>query len=120
MYKHDPGLKLLLAHPGGPFWQNKDEGAWSIPKGVIGESGDEREAAVREFGEEIGSRPRGPSGHRLESNRFEPEWPPHSEVVQSFPEIDRAEFFDPGTAMININPAQRPLIKRLQSLLRHP
>src|ERR1700761_8474322 len=104
------GLEVLLAHPGGPFWRNKDEGAWSIPKGEIDSSEDPEQAARREFAEELGSgvtileltplgeiRQRG--GKRviafagegdfdpatLESNTFEIEWPPRRGRRQSFP-----------------------------------
>ena len=112
------GLQVLLVHPGGPFWRNKDDGAWSIPKGEI-EGGEDLEAAARrEFLEELGPtasigplralgeiRQRG--GKRvvaflgecdfdpatLSRNMFEIEWPPRSGRVQSFPEVDRAEWF---------------------------
>ena len=106
-------LEVLLVHPGGPFWAKKDDGAWTIPKGLY-ESGEEPEAAARrEFAEETGYAPAGemlalgsfrqPSGKRvmafaleddfepdeLVSNTFEMEWPPRSGKRQSFPEIDR-------------------------------
>ena len=108
------GSKLLLVHPGGPFWARKDVGAWSIPKGEYAEGEDALAVAMREFEEETGVRPRGefcrsvssfsraarssrPGRSRaistsgaLKSNLFEMEWPPRSGRKQSFPEVDRA------------------------------
>src|ERR1700709_2650853 len=113
------GLEVLLVHPGGPFWRNKDGGAWSIPKGEIDVAEDPEQAARREFAEELGStaavgalealgevRQRG--GKRviafcgegdfdpiaLSSNTFDIEWPPRSGRRQTFPEVDRAGWFD--------------------------
>jgi predicted NUDIX family NTP pyrophosphohydrolase len=121
-------IQVLLAHPGGPFWKRKDEGAWSIPKGLIGAHENPFSAALREFGEETGHRPDGkaialgnarqPGGKivhawampgdfdaaGLQSNMFEMEWPPRSGRRQSFPEIDRAAWF-------NIADAQRKILK---------
>lgn len=137
-------LEVLLVHPGGPFWRNKDEGAWSIPKGEMGEDEDATVAARREFVEETGCdlvglleplgeiRQRG--GKRvtafavegdldvlaIKSNRFEIEWPPKSEKVQSFPEIDRAEWFDLPAADKKILEGQRPLLDRLANLVAEP
>jgi predicted NUDIX family NTP pyrophosphohydrolase len=137
-------LEVLLVHPGGPFWRNKDEGAWSIPKGEMGEDEDATVAARREFVEETGCdlvglpeplgeiRQRG--GKRvtafavegdldvlaIKSNRFEIEWPPKSEKVQSFPEIDRAEWFDLPAAHKKILEGQRPLLDRLANLMAEP
>ena len=132
------GLEGLLAHPGGPFWRNKDEGAWSIPKGEIDPSEDPEQAARREFAEELGPgatileltalgeiRQRG--GKRviafagegdfdpaaLESNTFEIEWPPRSGRRQAFPEIDRAQWFDPKAARGKLLSAQVELLDRL-------
>ena len=111
-------LMVLLVHPGGPFWARKDAGAWSIPKGEYAQGEDALAVAVREFEEETGMRPAGEfralgevtqSGGKmvaawavegdfdpaaLKSNRFELEWPPRSGRMQSFPEVDRAEWFD--------------------------
>ena len=127
-----------LVHPGGPFWARKDEGAWSIPKGEYDEGEDPLAVARREFEEELGSpTPAGgiidlgelvqPSRKlitafavagdfdtsRLRSNLFELEWPPKSGRMQSFPEIDRAEWFTPDEAGAKILPGQRPFIDRL-------
>jgi predicted NUDIX family NTP pyrophosphohydrolase len=131
-------LRLLLVHPGGPFWAKKDEGAWSIPKGEYDEGEDPLAVARREFEEELGSpAPAGdmldlgelvqPSrkriaafavegdfdANRLKSNLFELEWPPKSGTMQSFPEVDRAEWFTLDEARAKILPGQRPFIDRL-------
>ncbi len=135
------GLELLLAHPGGPYWRNKDAGAWSIPKGVM-ESGDPLTCARREFHEETGLvatgkfiqlRPiRQKSGKTVHafalegdfdltafsSNEFEIEWPPHSGKRQRFPEVDRISYFKVATARRKILPAQRPFIEELAKLLK--
>ena len=131
------GLEVLLGHPGGPFWRKKDQGAWSIPKGLIalGEAPDV--AAYREFVEETGHRPTGdsislgtakqPGGKLvhvwamegdwnstdLQSNTFELEWPPRSGRLQTFPEIDRAAWFDIAEARIKILKGQATFIDRL-------
>jgi predicted NUDIX family NTP pyrophosphohydrolase len=134
----EDALRLLLVHPGGPFWARKDEGAWSIPKGEYDEGEDPLAVARREFEEELGSP--APAGEaielgelvqpsrklitafavagdfdtsRLRSNLFELEWPPKSGRMQSFPEIDRAEWFTPDEAGAKILPGQRPFIDRL-------
>jgi predicted NUDIX family NTP pyrophosphohydrolase len=141
MYRHAGGggrLQVLLAHPGGPFWRGKDEQAWTIPKGEYEDSEAALAAAQREFGEETGFAATPPfaalgevvqkSGKRitawafsgecdpaaLRCNSFEMEWPPRSGRRQSFPEIDRVEWFDLDTARQKINPAQRALLDRLQ------
>jgi len=135
------GFEVLLAHPGGPFWRNKDAGAWTIPKGEIGAGEDPRVAALREFEEEIGVLPSGSmislgairqkagkvvhawacegdfDPGDLRSNEFETEWPPRSGRRQTFPEVDRCAWFDPATAREKINPAQVELIDRLQQAL---
>jgi predicted NUDIX family NTP pyrophosphohydrolase len=131
------GLEVLLVHPGGPFWRNKDEGAWSIPKGEMGEGEDAAVAARREFFEETGCALSGPvellgdirqrGGKRvtafavegdldvdaIKSNTFEIEWPPKGGKMQSFPEIDRAAWFDLPAAHIKILQSQRTLLDRL-------
>ncbi|HJN11105.1 MAG TPA: NUDIX domain-containing protein [Pirellulaceae bacterium] len=142
MYRIDDGkLQVLLAHPGGPFFQNKDEGAWSIPKGEIEPDEDLLEAAQREFREETGVVPNGPFAalktveqkggkivhawafegdcdpSAIVSNTFTMEWPPKSGQQKEFPEIDRAEFFDVATAKRKINAAQASLIDELEELL---
>ena len=138
----DGAPEVLLVHPGGPFWANKDDGAWSIPKGEHGEDEDPRAAALREFEEETGTAPppaaladlgsvRLKSGKQVlayavagdldpadvRSNTFELEWPPRSGRTQSFPEIDRAEWFDLTTARGKLNPAQAEFVDRLEALL---
>ena len=142
MYRiQDGNLQVLLAHPGGPFFQNKDEGAWSIPKGEIEPDEDFLEAAQREFEEEIGVTPTGrfipltlvkqkggkivhawafegdcdPSA--IVSNTFTMEWPPKSGRQAEFPEIDRAEFFDVAVARRKINAAQAALIDELEEIM---
>ncbi|WP_342236423.1 NUDIX domain-containing protein [Inquilinus sp. OTU3971] len=142
MYKRVDGQRfVLLVHPGGPFWRGKDLGAWSIPKGEP-EPGEDFEAtARREFAEELGTAPEGPllplgrirqrggkavtafavtgdldvSGIR--SSEFQLEWPPKSGRIQSFPEVDRAEWFDLPTARHKILEGQRPLLDRLEEIL---
>jgi predicted NUDIX family NTP pyrophosphohydrolase len=137
-----PGLEVLLVHPGGPFWAKKDLGAWSIPKGEYEEGEDPLAVARREFEEELGAPPpsgdfmslgelRQPSrkviavfaieGHfnpaMLKSNDFAMEWPPKSGTMQSFPEVDRAEWFAPDAARKKILPGQAPFIDRLEARL---
>ncbi len=138
MYRR-PGadVELLLVHPGGPFWAGKDLGAWSIPKGEYSESEDALAVARREFEEETGARPRGdllPLGELvqpgrkivtawalegdfdasgLKSNLFEIEWPPKSGRKQSFPEVDRAQWFSPADARRKILMGQSEFIARL-------
>ena len=128
---------VLIVHPGGPFWARKDLGAWSIPKGEH-DDGEEPEAcARREFLEELGVaapadltdlgtiRQKNRKEVRafygegdldvngIVSNTFEIEWPPRSGRTQSFPEIDRAEWFDVETAREKLNPAQAEFLDRL-------
>jgi predicted NUDIX family NTP pyrophosphohydrolase len=134
-------LEVLLVHPGGPFWRNKDDGAWSIPKGEMDEGEDPAEAALREFMEELGNAPALPlrplgeirqrGGKRVHafivegdidvgavaSNTFEIEWPPKSGRLQTFPEVDRAEWFDLLRANEKILASQRPLLDRLMELV---
>jgi predicted NUDIX family NTP pyrophosphohydrolase len=136
------GVEVLLVHPGGPFWQKKDSGAWSIPKGEVTEGEDLLAAARRELLEETGFSAEGPalalgsvrqrSGKvvhawavrgdadpsRLRSNSFELEWPPRSGVARSFPEIDRAAWCDLAEARRRIVPAQVPLLEALAAGLR--
>lgn len=134
---------MLLVHPGGPFWRNKDEHAWSIPKGEHAEDEEPRQAAEREFGEELGMPvPAGPwldlgevrqSGGKwvrawavevddlpvdeFVSNEFEVEWPPRSGQRRSFPEVDRAEWTDVATARQRLVQAQVQLVERLLATL---
>jgi len=132
------GLEVLLVHPGGPFWRNKDEGAWTIPKGEFDNGEDPLEAAKREFKEETGSTPsdgkyipltpikqkNGKIVHawavegdfdpaRLNSNEFETEWPPKSGRTQKFPEVDRAEWFAPDVAKRKMLSGQGALVDEL-------
>jgi predicted NUDIX family NTP pyrophosphohydrolase len=135
------GLELLLAHPGGPFWARKDDGAWTLPKGELLPGEDPLVAARREFEEETGHAPDGEflplgevrqgSGKRvmawavegdfdpaqLRSNLFEMEWPPRSGRLRPFPEVDRVGWFAPDAAATKLLPAQRAFIERLQQLL---
>jgi predicted NUDIX family NTP pyrophosphohydrolase len=140
-YRPRPGgIEVLLAHPGGPFWTKKDDGAWSLPKGLYTETENPLEAAKREFAEEIGMAIDGSFTHLGEfsqpggkiisawaveadlneadfkSNLFEMEWPPRSGKRQEFPEVDRAQWFDLRSALGKIIRGQVPII---QALARH-
>ena len=138
LYRHNEGsLEVLLVHPGGPFWRNKDEGSWTIPKGEFIDE-DPLAAAKREFNEETGTAP--PDGPympltpikqkngkvvsawavegdfdpaRLSSNEFETEWPPKSGRMQKFPEVDRAEWFAPDVAKQKMLSGQGALVDEL-------
>jgi len=141
MYQHrKDGLFVLLVHPGGPFWQSRDLGAWSIPKGEYGPDEEPEAVAFREFEEELGVRPSGRPEYlgevvqaggkhvlayaitgdldtsEIRSNTFELEWPPRSGRRRSFPEIDRAGWFSLALARKKILPAQRPLLDRLEAV----
>ncbi len=131
------GLEVFLVHPGGPFWAKKDEGAWSIAKGLLDEGEDAEAAARREFEEETGvaiAQPltelgsfRQPSGKiiiafaaqgdcdpaTIRSNDFEMEWPPKSGRMAKFPEVDRAGWFAPEVALAKIVKGQRPIVEVL-------
>jgi len=145
MYRKRAGrLEVLLVHPGGPFWRNKGEGAWSIPKGEVADGEEMLDAAKREFQEETGFMPVGrfiplrevrlKSGKTvhawavegdldptaIRSNTFTMEWPPKSGKRAEFPEVDRAEFFDPETARKKINPAQAALVIELEKRIASP
>ena len=147
MYRVRGGvLEVLLAHPGGPFWKKKDEGAWTIPKGEIESGCDPLSEACREFQEETGIQPAPPfralgsivqkSGKTvhgwafqgdcdpvaIRSNMAEIEWPARSGKKMLVPEIDRAEFFTVEEAAKKINPAQTPFLKALAEIVRnaHP
>jgi predicted NUDIX family NTP pyrophosphohydrolase len=138
LYRHsDDGIEVLLGHPGGPFWRNRDLASWSIPKGLIAEDETPLAAAKREFAEETGHRPRGkartlgearqPGGKivhawaiegdwdadSLKSNMFEMEWPPRSGRRQSFPELDRAGWFGINEAHRKILQGQAVFLDRL-------
>lgn len=145
LYRRPPGgLQVFLAHPGGPFWHNRDAGAWTIPKGVAEPGEDTLAAARREFEEETGIRPFGPflplgsirqkagklvhawawegdaDPERVTSNTTQTEWPRGSGRLLTFPEVDRCGWFDPQVAREKINPAQAELIDRLERTLSEP
>ena len=142
LYRRRGGeVEVLLVHPGGPFFQKKDEGIWSIPKGEAEGDEDLLERARIEFREELGEEP--PPGRRLElgtvkqmggktvhawacegdfagparSNTFRMEWPPRSGKMEEFPEVDRAQWLAPAEACVKINAAQVDFIERLLALL---
>lgn len=140
LYRRRNGkIEVLLVHPGGPFFAKRDAGSWTVPKGLVGEGESNEEAAVREFEEETSFVP--PEGSLLPlgeitqkggkivvgfavegncdaagicSNTFEMQWPPKSGRMQTFPEIDRAEWFDLSAAREKIMEAQRPFLNRLR------
>lgn len=135
------GIEMLLVHPGGPFWAKKDDGAWSIPKGLTDPGEDHEAAARREFCEETGATANGdltslgqfkqPGGKivvafalesdfdpaALVSNSFEMEWPPRSGRRASFPEVDRAGWFGPDEALRKILKGQAPIVEALLTSL---
>jgi predicted NUDIX family NTP pyrophosphohydrolase len=129
-------LEVFLVHPGGPFWQKKEIGAWSIPKGEYLNGEDELAAAKREFEEETGIKPEGefiplgkvtqPGGKvvtawalegdcstTIRSNTFSLEWPPKSGQTQEFPEVDRANWFRLEEARVRIHKGQIEFLERL-------
>jgi predicted NUDIX family NTP pyrophosphohydrolase len=136
----ETGLEVLIGHMGGPYWEHRDESAWSIPKGEMREGENTLEVAKREFEEELGSPPpeepylelgevRQASGKRvvvfaaqgdldaesIRSNSFEMEWPRGSGQLGEFPEIDRAAWLAPAEAREKLIPAQAPFLDRLES-----
>ncbi len=140
--QRDGKLEVLLVHPGGPFWQKRDDGVWSIPKGEFAENETGIDVARREFQEELGVP--APDGEltglgavrqaggkivhawampgdldvtRLTSNTFALEWPPRSRKMQQFPEVDRAAWFSLDAVRGKMLPAQRAFIDRLEELL---
>lgn len=144
LYKFtDKTIYFLLVHPGGPFWKNKDLESWSIPKGEFTGDEDPLEAAKREFHEETGFKLESESESDfialhpvklksgktvfawalefdldvtlIKSNEFEMEWPPKSEKMQFFAEVDRAEWFQTEHALKKINPAQADFIVQIMS-----
>lgn len=140
--RHGGAVEVLLAHPGGPFWTRRDEASWTLPKGEIGPDEDPLAAACREFLEETGftgTPPFLPLGElrqksgkritawafegdadptRLVSNTFDMEWPPRSGRTQSFPEVDRVEWFDPDTARRKLIAGQAPFVDALLEWLQ--
>ena len=142
MYRVRAGeLEFLLAHPGGPFWKNRDAGAWTIPKGEIQPGEEPLAAARREFEEEIGTKPDGEfiplkpvtqkggklvhawafegafDATSLQSNTFQMEWPPRSGKFQTCPEVDQARFFGMAEAKEKINQAQIAFLEELAGVL---
>ena len=139
--RRDGGLLVLLAHPGGPMWRNRDDGAWSIPKGELAPGEPAEAAARREFAEETGMTPLGEllplgivrqrGGKQVEAfalegdfnvdalrcNHFEMEWPPRSGTMASFPEIDRVAWFQLPEARRRILSGQIDLLDRLEAAL---
>jgi predicted NUDIX family NTP pyrophosphohydrolase len=139
--KSEAGLELFLAHPGGPFWQRKDAGAWTIPKGAVEQGETLLAAACREFQEETGITPKSPflalgsirqkagkiihawgwegdaDPSQVVSNSMTTEWPRGSGRRISYPEIDRCEWFSAVVARTRLNPAQAELVDRLESAL---
>ena len=143
MYRNNAGkLQVLLAHPGGPYFTSKDAGVWTIPKGEVEPGEDLLETAKREFEEETGITPRGPflaltpikqkggkivyawafkgdcNPSDIVSNTFTMEWPPKSGPQMSFPEIDRADFFDVAAATRKIKSGQEALIEELARIVQ--
>jgi predicted NUDIX family NTP pyrophosphohydrolase len=142
--RENGGVRILLVHPGGPFWRGKDEGAWSLPKGLAEPGEDFLAAAQREFVEETALQPRPPflalsalkqkggkiiqcwafegdsdlSGFR--SNVFSMEWPPKSGRTAEFPEVDAARLFDWDDALHHIHAGQAGFISQLHSMLTEP
>ena len=141
VFRRTRALEVLLVHPGGPFWASKDDGAWSIPKGLAGESEAPLAAALRELAEETGLRAQGDlfdlGSHkqrggktivafaleqdfdvsRLESNLFSMEWPPRSGRMAEFPEVDRAGWFPFEAARLKITKGQVPILRALAERL---
>ena len=138
LYRHGTnGIEVFLVHPGGPFWARKDDGGWSIPKGLHEPGEPPDTAARREFEEETGTTlsaslvPLGdfrqPGGKlvtafaaegdidpgTVKSNTFTMEWPPRSGRVAAFPEIDRGGWFDPQMAARKMLKGQRPILDAL-------
>ncbi|MDE1993636.1 MAG: NUDIX domain-containing protein [Rhizobiaceae bacterium] len=137
-------VEVLLVHPGGPFWSRKDDGAWSIPKGLVEPGEDDLSAAIRETTEELGvvvdgafaplGAYRQPSGktvvawsveadpeldvENIRSSTFTMEWPPRSGQRKSFPEVDRAGWFSLDAAAVKILTGQRPMLDKLAARLR--
>lgn len=137
--RRSAGVEVLLIHPGGPFWRNRDQGAWMIPKGGVEEGEDIVVCALREFEEEVGTRPPGEprplcrirqaggkwveaftlegdlDADRIVSTEFTVEWPPRSGQFQSYPEVDRAAWFSLGEARAQILPSQTPILDAFEA-----
>jgi predicted NUDIX family NTP pyrophosphohydrolase len=142
LFRRQPGgLEVFLAHPGGPFWARRDEGVWTIPKGLVDSGEAVLAAARREFEEETGTAVAGEfialgqvrmkSGKTVRawavegdadpatvrSNTVSIEWPPHSGSIREYPEVDRCAWFDLSAAHRKIHPSQRPFLDRLAAAL---
>jgi len=142
LYRRGVPPRVFLVHPGGPYWAAKDQGAWSVPKGLVNPAEDELGAARREFQEETGfDIPtsaacdlgvfRLPGGKRLRvwalegdcdpahltSNLFSMEWPPGSGRVQQFPEVDRGAWFEPTQALAKVTRGQRAVLEKFYAAL---
>jgi predicted NUDIX family NTP pyrophosphohydrolase len=139
--RHGASLEIFLVHPGGPFWKNKDAGAWSVPKGEYTDAEDPLAAAGREFEEETGFTAAGPflplgevrqaggkivtvwamegsfDPAQLRSNTFLLEWPPRSGRQVEFPEVDRAKWFSLAEAREKLLSGQLPFLDRLTAKL---
>lgn len=139
--RNNRGVEVLLAHPGGPFWKNRDEGAWTIPKGLLEPGEETLEGAKREFREETGLEPNGPyielgsirqkagkvvhawamegdaDVSTLKSNIARLEWPRGSGRFINYPEVDRCDWFTPDEARRVMIQAQAELVTRLEQLL---
>jgi predicted NUDIX family NTP pyrophosphohydrolase len=143
--RRDNELEVLLAHPGGPFFNRKDDGVWTIPKGEAASGEDLLTRAQIEFEEEVGYRPEGvldwialgwikqkggkivhawafegdlPELFECKSNLFEMEWPPHSGKYKTFPEVDQACFFSEEVARCKIKAAQAAFLDRLRAAIK--
>jgi len=141
VFRRRNGLEILLAHPGGPFWAKRDDGAWTIPKGLVESGADLFATAQREFREETNltvagdflpltpvKQKTGKVVHAwaveadldlatFSSNSFEIEWPPKSGRRQHFPEIDRIAYFAMPVAMVKIIAYQQPFLRELAQRL---
>lgn len=144
IYRLNPALEVMLVHPGGPYFQNRDEGHWSIPKGEIEPGEDPLQCAIREIKEEIGLTPSPPffdlglikqKGGKIvmawacqisndfdlvstfSSQKFTMEWPPRSGIYKEFPEVDNAAFFTTEEASRKILASQKPFLLRLEVVL---
>lgn len=135
----EAGIEVLLAHPGGPFWRNREEGAWMIPKGLVEPGEEPLAAAIREFEEELGTPPVGEPQHlcrirqkggkwveafalegdldagSILSIHFDLEFPPRSGEIRSYPEVDRAEWLSLDEARRKILPSQAPILDALEA-----
>jgi predicted NUDIX family NTP pyrophosphohydrolase len=140
MCRRKESLEFFLVHPGGPFYIKKDDGVWTIPKGIVNPGEDLLTAAMREFREETGIQPQGPfrslgivkmksgkvihawafigdwdAANGIVSNTFSLQWPPRSNTFIEVPEADKASWFGTEEAMRRIHPSQIPFLSRAAS-----